>query len=192
MYQCLRILKYRSLSDCRRVSGKPVTNQPVQLLGRGGIEFAGKVTLGYFPSAFFFSGYIYLEARSESALIYIDDEVYINNNTCIISDGGGVYIGKRSMLGAQCEIIDSDFHDLHPDRRISGGKPKTGRVVIGENVMIGSNVKILKGVHIGDNAIISNGSVVTRAVPPNTVAYGNPARAAFGLVPEDVPATQTR
>jgi acetyltransferase-like isoleucine patch superfamily enzyme len=65
-------------------------------------------------------------------------------------------------------------------------------VVIGENVLIGSNTKILKGVHIGDNAVIANGSVVTRSIPANAIAFGNPARAGLGLVPEDAAPAASR
>jgi maltose O-acetyltransferase len=85
----------------------------------------------------------------------------------------------------------ADFHDLHPDRR-SDGVAKTGKVVIGENVLIGSNVKILKGVRIGNNAVIANGAVVTRSIPENAMAFGNPARAGLGLMSEDAVAPRTR
>ena len=190
-YQRLRIAKYHFLSDCKNVSGNPVIRQPVQFLGQGKIEFNGKVTLGWFPSPYFFSGYIYIEARNPASLIQIEDGVAISNNSFLISDGAGIVIGKRSMLGTYCQIIDSDFHDLHPDRR-ADGQAKMGKVVIGENVLIGSNTKILKGVRIGDNAVIANGSVVTRSVPANAIAFGNPARAGFGLVPEESVAAGTR
>ena len=50
--------------------------------------------------------------------------------------------------------------------------------------------KILKGVRIGKNAIIANGAVVTRSVPENAVAFGNPARGGLGLVPEPLPQEQ--
>ena len=182
-YQRLRILKFRMLSDCAHVEGTPNIQQPVQLVGQGTIRFNGKVTLGWFPAAFFLSGYTYMEARSSSSIIQIEDGVAMNNNVTIVSDGPGIFIGKGSMLGTHCEIIDSDFHDLHPDRR-KDGVAKTGKVEIGENVLIGSNVKILKGVRIGKNAVIANGSVVTRSIPENAMAFGNPARAGFGLVQE--------
>jgi len=185
LYQRLRILKFRFLSDCKRVEGSAKIRQPVQLLGEGTIRFGAGVTLGWYPSAFFFTGYIYMEARSAGSFIHLGDGVCINNNSVLVSDGAGITIGKGSMLGTHCEVIDSDFHDLHPDRR-SNGVAKTGQVVIGENVLIGSNVKILKGVRIGRNAIIANGSVVTRSVPENAVAFGNPARGGFGLAPEPV------
>jgi maltose O-acetyltransferase len=160
------------------------------MVGQGTIRFNGAVNLGWFPSAHFFSGYIYIEARTAESVIEIEDSVNINNDSVLVSEGAGIYIGKRSMLGTHCEIIDSDFHDLHPDRR-HGGVGKMGKVVIGENVLIGSNVKILKGVRIGNNAVIANGSVVTRSIPENAMAFGNPARAGFGLMPEDAAATRT-
>jgi serine acetyltransferase len=56
------------------------------------------------------------------------------------------------------------------------GRPREARVEIGENVMIGSNVRILKGVQIGNNSVIANGTVVTRSIPDNMLAFGNPAK----------------
>jgi maltose O-acetyltransferase len=183
IYQRCRIARFRFFSDCRRVEGRPVLRQPVQFLGKGTIRFNGRVDLGFFPSPFFLSGYIHLEARNEDSLIQLEDGVHMNNNVVLVSDGAGIFIGKGSMLGTHCEIIDSDFHDLHPERRKSG-VGKTAKVEIGENVLIGSNVKILKGVKIGNNAVIANGAVVTRSVPESAMAFGNPARAGFGLVQE--------
>lgn len=72
-------------------------------------------------------------------------------------------------------IMDSDFHDLDPATRHSG----TGGalpVQIGNNVWLGSRVIVQKGVSIGDNSVIAAGAVVTRPVPANVVAGGNPAR----------------
>jgi maltose O-acetyltransferase len=182
LYQRARILKYRFLSQCKNVQGTPTIYQPVQFMGQGTIKFHGRVNLGVYPSAYYFSGYIYIEARSPSSVIEIEDGAWINNNSFLVSDGPGIFIGKKTMLGTHCEVVDSDFHDTHPDRRMSG-VPKTGRVVIGENVLIGSNVKILKGVRIGRNSIIANGSVVTRSFPENMVIFGNPAKGGFGLTP---------
>jgi acetyltransferase-like isoleucine patch superfamily enzyme len=182
-YQRCRILKFRFFSDCAHVEGHPTIRQPVQFVGKGTIRFKGTANLGWYPAPYFLSGYIYLEARGETSIIEIGDAVVLSNCTSIVSDGPGVFIGRKTMLGTNCELVDSDFHDLHPDRR-SDGVAKTGKVVIGENVLIGSNVKILKGVKIGDNAIIANGSVVTRSVPAGAVVFGNPARAGMGLLPE--------
>lgn len=183
LYMRMRRMKYRFLSDCSHVEGSPIVRQPTIMQGKGTIRFNGTVNLGFASSPYFYSGYIYLESRSPESVIQIDTDVWINNNSCIVSDGAGVFIGKKTMLGVHCEIIDSDFHDLHPDRR-ADGKPKMGKVIIGENVLIGSNVKIMKGVRIGNNTIIANGAVVTRSVPENMVVFGNPQKAGPGLVPE--------
>jgi acetyltransferase-like isoleucine patch superfamily enzyme len=155
----------------------------VLCLGKGRIRFLGEVKLGFFPAPYFISGYIHLEARSEDSLIEIHDGVCMNNGVAITSDGPGIVIGPRTLLGAHCEIIDSDFHDLHPDRR-TNGKAKTAKVEIGENVLIGSNVKIMKGVRIGKNAVISNSAVVTRSIPENGLAFGNPAKVGFAMASE--------
>ena len=108
-------------------------------------------------------------------MVEFGDEVWLNNNCLFVSDGPGIFVGSRTSFGTHCEVFDSDFHDMHPDRRMSG-TPKTGKVVIGENVFIASNVKIMKGVTIGNNSIISHGSVVTRPIPENVVVAGNPAK----------------
>jgi maltose O-acetyltransferase len=174
-FQKLRIAKYRFLSDCHRVVGNPTCRQPVQFVGDGVIRFKGRIKLGVNMSPFYLNGYIYIEARSPDSVVEFGDGVWVNNNSFFISDGPGIFIGDRTTIGINCEIIDSDFHDLHPDRRIDG-IARTGKVVIGENVMIGSNVRIMKGVTIGKNSVIANGAVITRSVPENALAYGNPGR----------------
>lgn len=146
--------------------------QPVQLAGGGTITFIGTVRIGVFPAPHW---YTYVEARNADSVVSIADDVWINNGCVILSVGPGMVIGKHSIIGWHCEIMDSDGHDTHPERRHSG-VPKSAKVVMGENVMIGANVKISKGVHIGDNSVISNGTVVTRSIPPNTLVYGNPAK----------------
>jgi acetyltransferase-like isoleucine patch superfamily enzyme len=158
------------------VIGNPIVNQPIQLVGKGTIKFNGKVNLGIFPSPGFLSGYIYIEARNPDSVIEFGDGVWLNNNTTLVSEGPGIYIGAKTMLGPGCSVVDSDFHDLHPDRRMTG-IAKTGKVVIGENVFIGSNVSILKGVEIGKNSVIGCGAVVARSIPENVVAvFGGPAK----------------
>jgi len=174
-YQRLRILKYRFFSTCENVVGKPIVYQPIHCVGKGTIKFNGTVKLGVYPSPFFFSGYIYLEARYPDSIIEIGDGVWFNNSVALISAGPGIFIGSRTTLGTHCEIVDSDFHDMHPDRRMTG-VPKTAKVVLGENVFVASNVKILKGVEIGNNSIIANGAIVTRPFPDNVVVGGNPAK----------------
>lgn len=174
VFQYPRILKYKLLSNCKNIIGKPIYNQPALLVGNGAIEFGKNVTLGYIQSPHVYNGYGYIDARKKNSKIVLGDNVLINNNVIIISEGEGIEIGAQTLIGLNVEIIDSNFHDLHPERRISG-MPKTAKVTIGKNVFIGSNVKILKGVTIGDNSIIANGTVVTKTIPANVIAGGNPA-----------------
>lgn len=175
LFQYPRILKYKILSNCENIVGKPIYNQPTQLLGGGTIVFGKNVNLGVQPSPHLYSGYGYIDARKEQSKIIIGDNVWINNNFMIVSEGEGIEIGAKTLIGLNVEITDSDFHDLHPDKRTSG-IPKTAKVIIGKNVFIGSNVKILKDVTIGDNSVIANSSVVTKSIPANVIAGGYPAK----------------
>lgn len=175
LFQYPRILKYMFLSNCREVMGKPILNQPVLMNGEGSITFGKNVRLGVKNSPYFYNSYGYIEARNKWSKIRIEDNIWIKNNFVIVSEGEGITIGENTLIGTNCEILDSDFHDLHPSRRL-GGTPKTAKVIIGKNVFIGNNVKILKGVYIGDNCVIGNGSVVTHSFPSNLIIGGNPAK----------------
>jgi acetyltransferase-like isoleucine patch superfamily enzyme len=181
-----RILKYRALSDCTRVSGKPVVLQPVLLLGRGSISFGGEVEFGWPTSMQFYSGYCHIEASTPESKIEFGDGAQINNNAFIKSEGPGIRIGANALIGSYVEILDSDFHELHPERR-RGGKPQMGAVELEENVFVGDGAKILKGVHIGAHSVIGAGSVVCKSIPSGVIAAGNPAR-----VIGDVPLNQTQ
>ncbi len=171
-----RNIKYKLLSNAKDVTGKAIFIQPCQMNGNGKIKFHNNVNIGYEPSPFLYSGYGYIEARNSLSNIDIHDNVYINNNIVIISEGDkGITISKNTLIGTNCEIYDSDFHNLDINKRLNG-KPNTDKVLIKENVFIGSNVKILKGVTIGENSIIANGSVVTKSIPSNVIAGGIPAK----------------
>jgi acetyltransferase-like isoleucine patch superfamily enzyme len=176
-----RIWKYRALSDCARVSGSPVVLQPVLLLGKGAISFGRDVEFGWPTSMRFYSGYCHVEASTPGSKIEFGDGVQVNNNAFIKSEGPGIRIGANALIGSCVEILDSDFHELHPERR-RGGKPQMGAVELEENVFVGDGAKILKGVRIGAHSVIGAGSVVTRSIPAGVIAAGNPARV-IGAVP---------
>lgn len=170
----LRIKKYEFLSDCKRVKGKPKKDQPLLLTGAGQISFGTNVQIGVVASPKFYSHYIYMEAREEESEICIGDNVAISNDFSI-ECSSKVIIENDVLIGMSCSIIDNDGHDLAIDKRVSG-VPKTAIVHICQNVFLGSNVSILKGVTIGKNSIIGNGSVVTKDIPENVLAAGNPAK----------------
>lgn len=96
---------------------------------------------------------------------------------------GKVKIGKNVMIAPNVSIYTAG-HPLHPDSRNSGyeyGIP----VTIGDNVWIGGSVTIVPDVHIGNNVVIGAGSVVTKDIPDNAVAVGNPCRVIRFITEED-------
>jgi acetyltransferase-like isoleucine patch superfamily enzyme len=170
-----RVYKYRALSTCRGVSGSPIVLQPVLFLGDGSIKLGREVEFGWRTSALFYTGYCHIEASRPESAIEFGDGVQVNNNAFIKSEGPGIRIGARALLGSCVEIFDSDFHDLRPNRR-RDGQPRMGSVELGEDVFIGDGVKVLKGVSIGAHSVIGAGSVVTSSIPAGVIAAGNPAR----------------
>lgn len=105
--------------------------------------------------------------------IHIGKSVLINYN-CVFLDSAPIYIGDNCFIGPMTGMYTVN-HPLNPDRRNDGyvyGRP----ITLGKNVWIGGSTTILSGVTIGDNAVIGAGSVVTRDIPANVIAAGNPAR----------------
>jgi len=115
-------------------------------------------------------------ARGAGSLIEIGDNTWINNNFVAIAEHTAIKTGKNVLVGTNVEIYDSDFHGIERQlRRISD--PAWARsVTICDDVFIGSNVKILKGVTIGQGSVIANGSIVTKSIPMNVIAGGIPAK----------------
>ena len=105
--------------------------------------------------------------------IHMGHHVYANFNLTVVDDGD-VFIGDYVMIGPNVTIATAG-HPIQPDLRrkaIQFNQP----VHIGNNVWIGANALILPGVTIGDNSVIGGGSVVTKDIPANVVAVGNPCK----------------
>jgi acetyltransferase-like isoleucine patch superfamily enzyme len=98
-----------------------------------------------------------------------------------------VEIGDDCMLAENVFITDADWHD--PQHRIYPGKREP--VVLEDNVWVCDGARICKGVRIGENSIIGAGAIVTRDVPKNTIAAGNPAKP-IGELPEGGHTTRRR
>lgn len=171
-----RVVWYSMLSD-NVVVGSPICVQPLQSVGLGKIIIGDDVGIGVFPSPMFFSTYAYMEARNGTAVISIGTGTRINNNFSAIADHTSIFIGNRCLIGAGVEILDSDFHGVKLGERYASQAGFAKPVMVGDDVFIGSNVKIFKGVTIGDRSVIANGSLVTRDIPADVVAAGSPARA---------------
>jgi acetyltransferase-like isoleucine patch superfamily enzyme len=104
--------------------------------------------------------------------IRVGHNVFVNQN-CTFYDLGGLDIADDVMIGPNVSIITTG-HPLEPSQRRAAtiGKP----IVIERNVWIAAGAIIAGGVTVGENSVVAAGSVVTRDVPPNTLAGGNPAR----------------
>ncbi len=173
--QGARVEEFRRLSTCLRVQGEPIREQPVLLLGRGRICFGDAVQFGWHESPGFYDRYAYIEASHPGTVVEIGENTFFNNGATLRSEGPGISVGTDCLFGWNVEILDSDFHDLHPRRRRSG-TPLTGRVAIGNNVFVGSNTMVMKGVTIGDDTVVGAASVVLHSLPAGVIAGGNPAR----------------
>ena len=104
--------------------------------------------------------------------------VSIGNNCRIngayIHANESIEIGDNCVIAAGVNIIDSNGHETNSkNRTVDRDTPQS--IIIGNNVWIGLNAIILKGSRIGDNTIVSAGSVVKGVAPPNCIIAGNPA-----------------
>lgn len=81
-----------------------------------------------------------------------------------------IEIGEQCLLADEVLVMDSDFHG------VGEGEAKSAPIVLERGVWVGARAIILKGVTIGEGAAIGAGAVVTRSVPPRSLAVGNPAR----------------
>lgn len=105
--------------------------------------------------------------------IEIGDNFYANFD-CVILDPGKVSFGNNVLLGPGVHIYAAT-HPIDATER-TGGLETSKPVSIGNNVWIGGRAVINPGVTIGDNTVIASGSVVTKDIPSNVVAGGNPCR----------------
>lgn len=113
----------------------------------------------------------------------LGENFYANYNLTVL-DCCKITIGDDVLFGPNVTIAAAG-HPIHPDSR---KKYEYGiSVTIGNNVWIGANVVICPGVSIGDGSVIGAGSVVTRDIPANAVAFGNPCRVYHAITDDDRP-----
>jgi maltose O-acetyltransferase len=142
--------------------------------GRLVVRGKGRVTFGDNINAWAHAEKNVFVTYNPEARIVIGDE-------CRISGVGiqstlRVTVGPRCMLSSAI-ILDSDFHQIDPVLRHDTTVPvPSAPIHIGENVWVGGQSAIMKGVTIGENSVVAFRAVVTKDVPANTVVAGNPAR----------------
>lgn len=126
----------------------------------------------------------------ENAILNVDSFSFMYGADVILFKNAQLNLGRGSFINSDCKIrvhksitigddcaISHDFTIMDSDaHKISGKDNHPQEVVIGNHVWIGTRVTVLKGVHIGDGAIIAAGAVVTKDVPPKALVGGVPAR----------------
>jgi len=142
----------------------------VQVLGNPRVDNWGELILG--EKVIIDS----ITARAELVCNYgakmeIGARSYINYGTSI-SAHQFVKIGKYCRIGTYCNIADNDFHGIEDRMTL----PPSAPVILEDNVWLGAKVIVLKGVTIGHDSVIGAGSVVTKDIPPRSIAVGMPAK----------------
>jgi acetyltransferase-like isoleucine patch superfamily enzyme len=126
-------------------------------------------------------------ALGKNAVLHVGDYVFAAH--LIVLAEQEIRLGNCVFVSFNVVIADTDFHPIEPAARmldaiavspLAAGRPRppiaTAPVIIGDDVWIGPNVTILKGVQIGAGAFIEPGSLITRNVPPRARVLGNPAQ----------------
>ena len=112
----------------------------------------------------------------------IGEETFLNHNAYLM-DGAPITIGKHCFIGPNCGMYTPN-HPLVAEER-NQGLEQARPITIGDNVWIGADVTILPGVTIGEGSVIGAKSVVTKDIPPNVIALGNPCRVLRAITEAD-------
>ena len=116
--------------------------------------------------------------------IYVGDNLYMNYG-CVILDCNTVHLGDNLLCGPYVQIYTA-YHPTNPAQRLTG-RELAAPIKIGNNVWIGGGAIICPGVTIGDHTTIGAGSVVTKSIPANVIAAGNPCRVIRQVSPTQPP-----
>jgi acetyltransferase-like isoleucine patch superfamily enzyme len=116
----------------------------------------------------------YIATAAKGAVIVIGDDCGFTST--VVSGKLSIQIGNRVLCGANTTITDSDWHHIDPTRRRDTTGIPAVPVVIEDNVWLGMNVTVLKGVRIGRDTVVAAGSIVTSDLPAGVIAAGSPAR----------------
>jgi len=146
-------------------------------------EFIGRIGENYY-----FQGPIQFNYGCHTC---IGENFFANFNTTIMDDGR-IFIGDNVMFGPNVSLMATS-HPLLPKERTAmryedgyvSMSEYAEEIHIGNNVWLACNVVVLGGVHIGDNAVIGAGSVVTKDVPADFLAFGNPCRPVRRITEKD-------
>ncbi len=119
---------------------------------------------------------VILCTQNKKAEIIIGNNVGISGSSLVANTN--ITIGDNVLIGGGCGIWDTDFHPLGAQARLehSTRNAKSSPILIEDNVFIGARSIVLKGVKVGEGAIVGAGTVVNKDVPAYSIAYGNPMK----------------
>lgn len=129
-----------------------------------------------------------ISTEREGAQILIKDGAAFSG--VVIAAAEYIEIGKNFLGGANSLITDFDWHYVDPSRRRETGS-KASPVIIEDNVWLGLNTVVLKGVRIGKNSVIAANSVVVKDIPADVIAGGNPCKVIKPLTDESKSVSQS-
>jgi len=158
--------------------GKGFRGNSILLLNKGSISLGKNVSLNSYPDGILnLSG---IKTYTENAKVTIGDDCIINGTMIYCVDE--VIIGKTCMFGPGTKIVDNDSHRISISIEERRKPPVSKPIIIKDNVWIGMDCLILKGVTIGENAIVAARTIVTKDVLPNTLVGGNPTRVIKNII----------
>lgn len=161
------LLRYRCESIGRRLS---LEGEIPEISGNGKITLGSDVTIGRRNS--WFVGF----PCSTNAEVVIGSNTRIGYQN-ILAAATSIRIGDNVRFASNVCIFDNPSHPVEPSRRNEPFRlDEAAPVSIGDNVWIGMNCFVMRGVTIGDNSVIAAGSIVTRSIPANCIAAGAPAK----------------
>ncbi|MBD2199197.1 MULTISPECIES: acyltransferase [Calothrix] len=177
-----------------------------QVYIQNGVEFLGSNSIEICKQVFIFKG-VRLDGRGENnqiylgnkvaiernvdigcldgTSIYIDDETFIGPNVCIAGPGN-IKIGKHCMIASHCGIYANNHTFTNPLEPIRNQGITRQGIVIEDDCWLGHGVSVLDGVTIGQGSVIGAGAVVTKDIPPFSVAVGIPAKVIKSRVSEEI------
>lgn len=152
--------------------GKNLRGNRITLKNIGKIKLGNRVSLDSYPDGDLYRTGLLTYYRQ--AVIVIGDNCNLNGT--MIHCNTKVSIGSFCMFGPGTKIVDNDSHRLSIDITERRKAPNSIPIFIEDNVWVGMNSLILKGVRIGENSVVAAHSVVTKNVPKNVLVAGNPAK----------------
>jgi acetyltransferase-like isoleucine patch superfamily enzyme len=127
----------------------------------------------------------------EGVYLYEARKLRVGNNVsihpmCYINAGGGITIGNDVSIAHATTIMSYSHDYARPDMLIRDAPVIPAPVVIGDNVWIAAGVRIMAGVTIGEHSVVGAGAVVTKDIPPHSIAVGVPARVVKTIEPSSL------